>query len=153
MVLMCQISAAQDIEKFVKDFSETKGVMHIKVGGVLFNIGKLFISKEDGGEVMKKITSIDIFTSENTTLALKENFLNDLAKFKDGKGFEMLVKVKDGSDNVTIFAERKKDFIKSLIIFVADQEDIVIVKLNGNIKDSDISALVNQHTKYLKSTL
>jgi hypothetical protein len=142
--LMCQASVAQDIETFVKDFSKTEGVEHIRVGGLLF---KLFIPKNSEEAILRKLTSVEVFMCDEINMAMHTKFLNDLANFKDGKGFEMLVKVKEGNDNVTVFAERKKDIIKSLTIFVADEEDIIVVKLNGKIKDSDIAALVNKYAK------
>jgi hypothetical protein len=149
LFLMFQISVAQNINKFIDEFAKTEGIERIKIGGILFQASKLFIPAEAKNSVVKKLTSVEVLATGNITPESMAKFAKKFANFKDGNGFETLIKVKDGGDNVTVFAERKGDIIKSLTIFVIDEEDIVVVRIKGKIKDADIAKLVDEYAKNL----
>ncbi|MDR2823874.1 MAG: DUF4252 domain-containing protein [Prevotellaceae bacterium] len=143
--LLCQISNAQNINGFVKNFEKTEGVEKIKVGGVLFAIAKMFIPKDARNAVTKKLTSVEILMSDTFNSEQILGFLNELRSIPSKNGYESLVYVRDGEDNINVVFERKKEIIKSIIVFIVDESDICIVRLKGKFKDSDISDLINQY--------
>jgi len=58
------------------------------------------------------------------------------------KGMQDLIYIKDKETNVSIMVQEKNDIIKKLLIFVRDDEELVLVSLKTKIKMEDINNLI-----------
>lgn len=87
--------------------------------------------------ILNKLEQIDIFTSEKD--ASRKMMRKEVTTFfKNNKSYEVLMKVKDGFDNVVFYGQKENDFIKSLIMFVDEPTDCVIIRLLGKFTTEDI---------------
>ena len=90
----------------------------------------------DIGNIITKLEQIDIYTSENEE---GSKLIRAEAKKlqSQSKSYEVLMKIKDGSNNVIFYAEKEKDRFKSLIMFV-DGDECVLIRLLGSFTAEDI---------------
>jgi hypothetical protein len=147
LTLLSQTLVSQDFNKLIKEFSKTEGVEKIKLDGVVFWLAKAFMPQDAKNEVTKMLKSVEVFMSENVETQQIKDFTSKLKNIKDNNGFETLTTVKDGRDNIIVVLERKKKTITSMLVFLTDETDIMIVRLKGKIKEANIDKLINQYTK------
>ncbi|MDR1652842.1 MAG: DUF4252 domain-containing protein [Prevotellaceae bacterium] len=139
---------AQQIDKFMKSFAKTEGVVHFKMDGSLPSVAKMLIGESACNAVDKKFKSVEILSSKNADSKQIKKFISAVNKLSGSKGYEPLMAVCDGSKNVNIVLEKDKDLIKSVIIFVSSDSGLSIIRLKGKISESDISELAKQHTTH-----
>lgn len=99
---------------------------------------------------MQKIDSMEVITLESETSEVRDILLNGLNALKDNDEFTTLVKVRDGDDNVQIIAKKDGESVSNVYIFVIDESDIVVVKMNGTLTQSDLEDIVKEQTKNKK---
>jgi hypothetical protein len=85
----------------------------------------------------------DKFTSEKD--AAREMMRKGITTFfKNNKSYEVSMKIKDGSDNAIFYGQKEDDFIKSLIMFVDDPSNCVIIRLLGKFTTEDIRKITEK---------
>ncbi len=72
---------------------------------------------------------------------MADRFSEDVSSLKE-KGWSMPVKVSDGGDAVEIYAMKKGEKIREVVILVADEVDYVFVRIKGKVAESDIKDMV-----------
>ena len=98
---------------------------------------------------MEKLESIDIINLSSCSTEVKDLFLKDLDNIQDENGYETLINVVDDSDKVRIIAKREGAVIPQIYVFAIDSEDneIVIIRMNGRMDESDIADIIKQQQK------
>lgn len=98
---------------------------------------------------MSKLESIDLINLTSCPADIKSLFLKDLDNIQDGNGYETLVNVVDEGDKVRIIAKREGTTIPQIFVFAIDGEDgeIVIVRMNGKMEESDIADIIKQQQR------
>lgn len=98
---------------------------------------------------MEKLESIDLINLSSCPKEVKELFLKDLENIQDGNGYETLINVVDEGDKVRIIAKKEGAVIPNIYVFAIDGEDgeIVIVRMNGKMDESDIADIIKQQQK------
>jgi hypothetical protein len=89
-------------------------------------------------EILGKLEHIDVFTTED---AAAKKIMRDGANalLKNNKSYEALMKMKDEGQEMGIYIERGAgDLIESLIMFVDDDDESVLIRLLGNFTIEDI---------------
>lgn len=136
------ISAQKDL--FSK-LSENQNITTVTITKALLNMAPAFIGNSmEGIEISKligKLDQIDILTSDNKEVSrqMKITVENHFAK---DKTYEVLMKIKDGTDNVTFYVEKDNNIFKSLIMVVEDAEDYTLIRLTGNFTAEDIQGVM-----------
>jgi hypothetical protein len=147
-----QAAMAQDLDKLIAELAKVEGVAHKIVdrstlAGMQADSTGAASSKMPG--FMKKLELIEVVAAENVQPELKNRFLEELNKFEDGSGYETLLTVKDGEDNVRILAQHENGVVTAVIIFAIDEEDAAIVKMVGKFDQSDLTDILNEQEKNL----
>lgn len=150
-----QVAVAQDISKLIDELTKVEGVTHQIVDRSMLDAAMAgSIQADSTGEAsskkqnfMKKLEQIEVVAAENVQPELKNRFLEELNKFEDGNGYETLLTVKDGEDNVRILAQRENGEVTAVIIFAIDEEDAAIVKMVGKFDQSDLTEILNEQEK------
>ena len=98
---------------------------------------------------MEKLESIDVINLSACSSEVKDLFLKDLDNIQDGNGYETLINVIDENDKVRIIARRDGTVIPQIFVFAIDGEnnEIVIVRMNGKMDESDITDIIKQQQK------
>ena len=120
------------------DFSKNKKVTHVKVGGFIMALAKVF------GETMG-VSGVEVFDFEECDQQLKDR-LNDAIKNLKDNTYETLVSASEGGERTKILVKIKDDFISEIVI-VAGGSEPALVRVTGKIKPDDIQNVVNNNKK------
>ena len=141
------MAQSRSINKFYRMHKKDAGATNISLPGWVLKlgagIGKRYVD-EDEKELLKYVKHIKkmkvLVMEDGSTVSKKESrkFMNAVRK----KGMQDLIYIKDVEMNVSIMIQEKRDVIKKLLIFVRDDEELVMVSLKTKIKMKDISNLI-----------
>lgn len=152
-----QFCSAQDISNWVSGLSMVKDAEYQLVDRSMIEASLAATKAIDStGTIssqtppfMEKLESIDVINLSSCSTEIKDLFLKDLANIKDGNGYETLINVVDDGDNVRIIAKRDSTAVTQVFVFAIDNQDgeIVIVRMTGNMDESDIADILKQQKK------
>lgn len=149
-----QIALAQDINKLMAELAKIEGVEHQIVDSEMLNASLApALAADSTGELkskmgfVSKLKFIEVVAAEDMAAEVKSKYEKELNDFKDGNGYETLLHVKDGSDNVRIMAYSQNGKTTEVIIFVVDEEDVTMVKMAGEFDESDLATIIEEQTK------
>ncbi len=135
-----------------KTAEETINEIKAETGAMVVTFDKEMLKKQLGNdgdipnEVLESVDNGTVLILEEMTDKKKDVFESKVDGLTSADGYEQLVSVFDDSDKVKILGRKDGDVIKELLIIVSDNEDCLIVLLNGNIKVEDLGKLVNDKT-------
>lgn len=149
---------AQDPDSLMIDLAKNEGAMRQIIDQTMLksSLDKAATQDPSEGPVSKKksflqkIDSMEVITLEDQPSEVSDTLLNSLDQLKDNNGFTTLIKVRDSGDNVQIIAKKDGESISNVYIFVVDESDIVAVKMNGILTQSDLEDIIKEQTKNKK---
>ena len=133
---------AQNSDMFEK-LSNHKDVTTVYISKSLLN---MMPNLDTGGADIKslagKLEQLEIY---NTNGNKEANSLirKEVEALTKSKTYETLMKIKDGTDNVTFYAHKEKDRFKDLIMFVNEPDDCTIIRIMGNFTAEDIQKVMD----------
>lgn len=151
LVLVCCLSFsihAQNTGKVVDQLFKSESVNKLSVGSC-----GMFFAKLAGGiddiPFVKGAKSFDlVMVKDECSESQKKEFRKNLMSIKDDKEYATLVQVKDNKDHVRIMMRKDKDTIKELLFIVfEDNDDMVVMRLKGNMKESELNGLVEKYNR------
>lgn len=96
---------------------------------------------------VRNLSMVDVLNLNGCTSEVKAKFSKQIEEFKDGDGYETLLRVKDGEDNIRMIFKRNEDKVSEVFFLVMDEEDIVIVKMTGEFNESDLQEIIKEQSK------
>jgi len=155
ILVLSQASYSQNANQLMQEFASKKEVVNLKIRRFWVSMAKPFILTTLRGEegdkqlaqLINGIKSVQIAALDDCNQLDKGDFIDRFHALKDSDGYETLLQVKDGKDNVRIIMKKDKNKIKELFIFCLDSKDAAMIKLSGDIKLSDVGALVEKYNK------
>ena len=152
-----QIASAQDLSNWVSGLSMIENAEYQLVDRSMLEASLAAAKAADSTGIMssppppfmEKLESIDIINLSSCSTEVKDLFLKDLDNIQDENGYETLINVVDDSDKVRIIAKREGAVIPQIYVFAIDSEDneIVIIRMNGKMDESDIADIIKQQQK------
>jgi len=125
----------QSVDKLFSVFWNTPEADKVSIGSFGFSFVKLaFLGDSDAG-MLKKINSVKVLDLSSCDNETKHKFADQVENLQD-KNYELLMMTKDEEDEMLIFARKKAEKIKELIII--DKNDPLIVRIKGNFNLSEI---------------
>ena len=147
-VFLCTSILAQAQTDPFEKLMDMKGVTTVYISkamlGMMANVDtdNLVMEGVDMGEVVKKLTSITVLTSENTD-AIKA--LQKLASdIKGNKAYEQLMFTKSDDTKATIYAKIVNGEESEMVVVVSDgsgKESSTLVRLTGTMTLADIQKI------------
>lgn len=143
------VITAQDLDAIIKDLAKMDGVIHQLVDKSMLD--SQLKNDSLGGNTnklppfMNKVTEIEVVVIENGD-AENETF-QKAVNFKAGDSYETLIKVKDEGSNVNILSRKRDDSTSDVYILVADDNNLVAVRMSGDFTAQDLTDIVNEQTK------
>ena len=102
---------------------------------------KVDVDGVDIKNIVSKLEQIDIYTSENKEAS--QLIRTEAQKLQSqNKTYEVLMKIKDGSEHVIFYAEKEKNRFKSLIMFVDEGDECTLIRLLGSFTAEDIQHVI-----------
>lgn len=123
-----------------------KHVEKVEINSLLLSMSKLTgITKEI--PALNSLSKVEIYNLEQCLEKDKLRLSKDITKLKSYKHYNVLMEVKEKTDNVVVLTKMQKDIIKELVIVVHGSSVPAIIKLSGDIHLSDIASLVSKYSK------
>lgn len=134
---------ADAIEKYFNRYLEDDRFTVVYISPKMFNmVAKMDIKDMDPDvkEVISELKGLRILTTEVNALQFYKEALATI----NTKEYEILMKVRDGEENVHFLAkDNGGDTIHELLLLVGGQSDFVLLSFIGNIDLKKISKLAN----------
>lgn len=147
LLLSANIIGAYSQKDLFSKLSASQDITTVTITKALINMAPALIGNSIEGieinKLIEKLDQIDILTAENKNAKqqIKIVIENEIAK---NKTYEMLMSVKDGTDNIIFYAEKEKNTFKSLIMYVIDDEDCTLIRIKGNFTAEDIQGIIKK---------
>jgi len=137
---------AQDIDQMMADLAKQENVQHEVVDQDMLKMA-LSSQQENMPPFMEKLTAVEVVAQDGATEELRNDMISRIANFKDGNGYETLLTVKEGVDNVRIITHKDKEGLTHIYIMVVDEDDIAFVKMSGTFDEKDLEDIINEQKK------
>lgn len=143
VILFTGITASAKSSNVFNKISEMDGVTSIYISKAMMSMfGSNIHQGVRGVEISKiasSLNSIEIISVEEKALIKKiKPLINTLA---EDKTFEVLAKIKEDGENVTIYGEPNGKVLSRLVLVVEEEDELVIIYMTGDIPLDKISAL------------
>lgn len=140
------LTSAQN--SIIDRFSRTEGITTVYISeSMLRMMPEMRIqSGMDLREFAGKLNGILIQTSENGSVS--RMMKKETGYFANDRAYEVLMKVKDGETDVDFFIRKRPDNrIGELVMLVDENNEFVLIQLNGNLTMEDIQKLATGFKK------
>lgn len=150
--IMFTSTGANALDKNFKKLTKIEGVEHVHIGKFLLslaakngesvNIGEDITFTGKSGDMLKKINSIDVFTSEEKKTV--EQLSQQVRNILDGNGWEPLIDAKDEEGYKSKIYQKQHGKHTTVVIFAEEDSEASLVVIDGKI---DMAQLMNQMNK------
>ena len=145
LLLLLTASASFARNDWFDKFSNNEDITLVTITRAMLDLLPSLVPGEINGINLKNVTSkleqIDIFTSSKAETV--QWMRKELASFfKNNKSYEVLMKIKDGDDDVTFHVQKEGDTIISLIMLVDEGSEHVIIRLLGKFTMADLQSVM-----------
>lgn len=145
---------AQNLNQLITDLANIEGVQYQLIDKAMLNTQiEGAMATDSTGELklnmpgfMQKIDQIEVAIVENGSDEAINKVTQELSKVKDENGYEYLLKVKQGEQDVRIIA-KKGDNKSDIFIIVIANPTIVAMKMTGNLDEQDFIEIVKEQEK------
>lgn len=145
-VALVQSNFANNIGLLINKASKMKRVEKVEINSTLLSMTKLTgITKEI--PAINSLSKVEVYNLEHCLEKDKFRLTKDISKLKKEKSYDVLMEIKEKTDNVLVLTKMQKDIIKELIIVVYGSSAPAIIKLSGDITSSDIANLISKYSK------
>lgn len=145
-------TGANASNKEFKKLAKIEGVEHVHIGkfllnlaaknGESINIGDGISFSGKSGDILKKINSIDVFTSEEKKTA--EQLSQQVRSILDGNGWEPLIDAKDEDGQRSKIYQKQQGRNTIVVIFAEEGNEASLVVIDGKL---DMAKLMEQMSK------
>lgn len=144
--------SAQSGKEIYEKYSSSEGATCVYVSPAMFDmIRQMDLSSlvEATGEpamaeilpLVKNLEGMYVVTAEDSKTA--PQMKADVKKFVDAKKYEILMQVKDNGQEVNIYIFKVQNVIKSLVLFVQEDSEVVFITIDGTIQQEQLNGLMN----------
>lgn len=144
-VLLCPTLSAQnpDLQQFMDEHKGKAGFSHAFLSKDLFEVATHSQIKDSDWNglhnVVKNIGSLQILAAENIQDGLE---LYKTAKaLVPTDAFEPLLTVRDGRDNVRVWAKSEENLVTNLVLLIGAPQDFVLICFAGNLELGNLADL------------
>jgi hypothetical protein len=125
------------LERLYYSYKGEEGVVAFRVPGFVMRLaGSIADLDHEEKQLLRSLRSIKILTIEDGTLYPEVNFTEEVNLHRMEGGYQLLLEVHDGDEDVIIAAREKKGKVTDLIVLVGGSDN-TMVHLKGRM-DSDL---------------
>lgn len=140
VLFMCCSCVIFAQNKLFDKFADMDGVTSVYISkSMLQMMPNVKANKMDLGNVMSKLESVQILTSEKAAIAKRMRDETDL--FSGNKSYEQLMRIKDGDTRTTFYIQKNGEKIKELIMLVDEKSEFTIIQIVGDLTLNEIKSL------------
>ena len=147
VIVMLNIAGASAQDLFEK-LGDNEHITTVYISKALLNMfpamaDKVDVNGVDVKNIVAKLEQIDIYTSDQKEAS--QLIRTEAQKLQtQSKTYEVLMRIKDGSDNIIFYAEKAKDRFKSLVMFVDQGDECTLIRLLGSFTAEDVQKVIKK---------
>jgi hypothetical protein len=128
-------------DRLYYSYKGEEGVVAIKIPGFILKLaGALADLEGEERQLLRSLRSVTVLTIEDSEQSPGVNFAREVNFSRPGGGYELLLEVHDGEEDVVIAAREINGRIRDLVIVVGG-EDNVLVHVRGRMNRDLLEAL------------
>ena len=129
------------IQSFYDKYSEIDNVSDIELSGGLLKFISSYASDESGiKDPIEKVSYLRILVMNDGNI-VKPADLSNLLRSVKADAFEDLMQIRDGKTKVDVLIKESKGVISNALLVVNDDEDFVLISLEGSLSLKDLESL------------
>ena len=150
--IMLTPTGANASNKDIKKLAKIEGVEHVHIGKFLLNLaakngesvnfGDNIVIGDKSGNILKKIDTIDVYTSEEKETA--DQLSQHVRNILDGNGWEPLINMTDEDGEKVKIYQNQKGKHTTVIFFAEEDGEASLVVIDGKL---DMAQLMEQMSK------
>lgn len=109
---------------------------------------KMDVGKANIGNLINKLEQMEIYSTEDATLAKRMKI--DADKYIKNNTYEVLMKVKDGKDNIDFLISKNngsKNQVREFVMLIFEEKESTIIRILGAFTADDIQKIVDSNSK------
>ena len=131
-------------EAIFEKYEDTNGVTTIYISKTMLGmIPNVKAGNHDIGKIAPKLDYLRILSCEKA--ALITSLMEDARKAYRTGGYEVIMKMNDGDEKVTIYQRTMKDGKNEFSLLTEEKDEATIINVKGAITLKDIKDLAGQH--------
>jgi hypothetical protein len=147
---VAQEDALKDYPGYV-DFGELNSIfgeptVQISVGASLLGLVGSLSAKEDpeAAELFKRLNGVRVNVFENTEIPAEgADFVKDVSGQLNKLGWESVVTVNDGSEQVRIFMKINDDVVQGITVMAVEPTEAVFVNVIGDLNPAELEKVMD----------
>ena len=115
------------VDRLYYNYKGEEGVVALRIPGFLLKLaGSIADLDREEKQLLRSLRSVTVLTIEETDLYPDVNFTEEVDLSRMKGGYQMLLEVHDGDEDVVIAAREKKGKITDLIVVVGGDENVLV---------------------------
>jgi hypothetical protein len=115
------------VDRLYYNYKGEEGVVALRIPGFLMKLaGSIADLDREEKQLLRSLRSVTVLTIEETDLYPGVNFTEEVDLSRMKGGYQMLLEVHDGNEDVVIAAREKKGKITDLIVIVGGDENVLV---------------------------
>ena len=128
-------------DRLYYNYKGEEGVVALRIPGFVMRLaGSIADLDREEKQLLRSLRSVTVLTIEESHLYPGVNFTEEVDLSKMKNGYQMLLEVHDGDEDVVIAAREKKGKITDLIVVVGGDEN-VLVHVRGRMQSNLLESL------------
>ena len=109
------------------DYRGEEGVVALRIPGFVMRLaGSIADLEGPERELLRSLKSVTVLTIEEADLYPGVNFAKEINMTELGGGYQLMLEVHDGDEDVIIAAREKKGKIRDLVVIVGGDENVLV---------------------------
>lgn len=155
ILLVTQLTAQFHRVQYLRDtYRGEEGVVSLYIPGFLCRFAANIGDLEDEEEaLLRSIRSLQVLVIENEAINRRVNFVDEIAKPKFHKDYEILLSVHEAGEDVLILAKEKRGRVKELLVVVGGEENVLVCikgRMNRDLFESLYDLTGIEGTRYMQ---
>ena len=140
LTLFIGTASATAQSEIIDEIADMKGVTSVYISkAMLSSISPSMLGDKRIASIAHQLTSIYIINIEGKEA--RANATQKIKQFRQYPGLEILTKIKEDNENVTIYGKQEAEKITYVLMVVEERNEISIIAMTGNISLDNIRAL------------
>lgn len=146
---------SKTVEAFQNKYKDDRDAKVVSLNGSLFElIAKIgsFDEEDEDLQVMSRIAenikSMNVLSIPLYKSGFTREDVEKMRKNLKGEHYEELMTVRDGADKIYFMTQGNKDQIKNMLVLVQEEEDFVLLNIDGSLQMEDLAYLAKNRKRW-----
>ncbi|MBN1131901.1 MAG: DUF4252 domain-containing protein [Bacteroidales bacterium] len=132
-----------DLENLYYNYKGEKGVVALRIPGFVMRLaGSSADMDSEERQLLRSMRSVQIVAIEDTELNSRVNFVEEVDLNNLNNGYNLLLRVQDGAEDVAILTREKQGRIRDLVVLTGGDEN-VMVRIRGRMNADLVDCLAD----------